>query len=282
MSYHGRPGYYPMLGFWAETQMAIQGEFRQGNESPSSKALAFLKKCERCIPKEIERRRVRADAAWFQAEVMDYCDDRSIDFAIGGTQNTAMMEVIETRAPGQWEPWLRDQEELRLHPERKEWEIAEAVYSFEHSRKSYRVVVIRKPYPQLDMFKGIIYDYRIVVTNMSGEKRWIMQWYWERCNSENWIKELKYGFGLNQFPSSRKLPNAAYFHIVLLAYNLCQALKLMKLDFSWRYMTIKTIRYHVLHVAGLVVRHARRWYLKLFHRYPHYDVFSRILCRAPL
>ena len=39
MSYHGMPGYYPMLGFWAERGTVIQGEFRQGNESPGSKAL---------------------------------------------------------------------------------------------------------------------------------------------------------------------------------------------------------------------------------------------------
>jgi hypothetical protein len=282
MSFKGAPGYYPMLGFWAETQLAIQGEFRQGNEAPSSKALAFLKKCERSIPKEIERRRVRADAAWFQAEVMDYCDGRSIDFAIGGTQNEAMMKVIDMIPAGQWESWTEDKGELYLHPERRDWEVAETVYSFEKSRKAYRVVVIRKPYPQLDMFKGIIYDYMIIVTNMEWEKRRVMRWYWERCNSENWIKELKYGFGLNQFPCSRELPNAAYFHIVLLAYNLVQALKLLKLDFGWRYMTVKTLRYHLLHVAGLVVRHARQWFLKIYYRYPHYNTFSRILCRTPL
>ena len=158
MSFHGKPGYYPMLGFWAEKQIALQGEFRQGNETPSSKALAFLKKCERSIPREITRRRVRADAAWFQAEVMDYCDKRSIDFAIGGVQNEAMMQVIDIIPAGQWEPWAVEDEveALRPHPGRKEWEIAEAVYSFEHGRKAYRVVVIRKPYPQLDMFHRIL------------------------------------------------------------------------------------------------------------------------------
>ena len=283
MSFHGKQGYYPMLGFWAEKQIALQGEFRQGNETPSSRALAFLKKCERGIPQGITRRRVRADAAWFQAEVMDYCDDRSIDFAIGGVQNEAMLQVIGMIPAGQWEPWAVEggAEALRLHPFRKEWEIAESVYSFEHGRKAYRVVVIRKPYPQLDMFKGIICDYRIIMTNMDWEKRRLLEWYWERCNSENWIKELKYGFGLNQFPCSRYLPNEAYFHIVLLAYNLVQALKLLELDFGWRYVTVKTLRYHLIHVAGLLVRHARRWFLKLFYRYPHYDLFHRILCRAP-
>lgn len=281
MSFHGKRGYYPMLGFWAEGQVAIQGEARQGNETPSSKALAFLKKCAGCIPQRIKRRRLRADAAWFQYGVMEYCDEKGIEFAIGGVQNEAMMRAIDAIAARQWQRWTDDADEMRLRPERKDWEIAETVYSFEKGRGAYRVVVIRKPYPQLDMFKGIIYEYMIVVTNMSWDGRRLMKWYWERCNSENWIKELKYGFGLNRFPCSRYLPNAAYFHIVLLAYNLVQALKLLKLDFSWRYKTVKTLRYHLIHVAGLVVRHARQWFLKLNHRYPHYDLFRAILRQAP-
>jgi hypothetical protein len=108
-----------------------------------------------------------------------------------------------------------------------------------------------------------------------------MQWYWERCNCENWIKELKYGFGLDQFPCSEYLPNSAYFHIVLLAYNLVQALKHIKLDYAWHRLTIKTLRYHIFHVAGLVVYHARQVFLKLYHCYPHYDLFHRALYETP-
>lgn len=277
MSYHGKPGYYPMLGFWAERGMVVQGEFRQGNESPGSKALEFLKKCERCLPLHTCDRRLRADAAWFQVEVTDYCGDEGIMFAIGGTRNEAMMQVIETIPRVAWEPWTTDTELLKEHPEQKDWEISETVYSFEKGKRSYRVVVIRKPYPQLDIFKGIIFEYDIVITSMAWEKRTLMRWYWERCNSENWIKELKYGFGLNQFPCSEYLPNAAYFHIVVLAYNLVQALKLIKLEDEWRYLTVKTLRYHLFHVAGLVVFHARKLFLKLFHRYAYYDLFHRIL-----
>jgi hypothetical protein len=278
MSYHGRRGYYPMLGFWAERGMVVQGEFRQGNESPGSRALEFLKKCIACMPREGLRLRVRADAAWFQSEVADYCDGAGAEFAIGGTRNEAMLQAVEAIPKEDWEPWTTDPEVLRDHPEQRDWEIAESVYAFEDGRRSYRLVVIRKSYPQLDMFKGIIFEYDIIITNMQMEKRHQIRWYWERCNSENWIKELKYGFGLDQFPCSRYLPNGAYFHIVLLAYNLVQALKLLKLDYEWRYMTVKTLRYRLLHVAGLVVSHARQLFLKLFHRYPYYELFHRILC----
>jgi len=141
--------------------------------------------------------------------------------------------------------------------------------------------VIRKPYPGAELFKDSIHAYDIVITNMDCDKRQLIRWYWERCTSENWHKELKYGFGLNQLPCSKYLPNAAYFHIAVLAFNLVQALKRIKLDDKWHYLTIKTLRYHLFHVAGVLVHHARRWILKLFHRYPHYDLFLNILHPCP-
>ena len=185
MSYHGRPGYYPMLGFWAERGTVIQGEFRVGNESPGGKALAFLRKCEACMPRKGVRLRLRADAAWFQSEVAEHCLKEGIGFAIGGSRNEAMLQAIEAIPAGEWEPWTKDPEVLKRHPEQRDWEIAETVYAFEKGSGSYRVAVIRKPYPQLDIFKGIVFDYDIVITNMAMEKRALVRWYWERCNSEN-------------------------------------------------------------------------------------------------
>lgn len=280
-SYHKAPGFYPMLGFWAEKGLAVEAEFRQGNESPAAKALPFLIKMVEGLPEEVKQIRLRSDAAWYQAEVMDYCDQHKIKFAIGGKQCDSIMEAFEMIPSEQWEPWTTDEEVLREHPEQRDWQIAETVHTLEATTKSYQVVVIRKPYFQLEIFKGIIYDYNFVITSMDWDKRRLMSWYWERCNSENWLKELKYGFGLNQFPCSKYLPNGAYFHIAVLAFNLVQALKRIELSEEWHNFTVKTLRYYLFHVAGLVVHHARRWILKLFHRFPYYDLFCNILCLSP-
>ena len=88
---------------------------------------------------------------------------------------------------------------------------------------------------------------------------------------------MEVGFWLDQFLCSRYLPSGAYFHVVLLAYNLVQALELLKLEYGRWYMTVKMVGYHLFHVAGLVVSHARQLFLKLFHRYPPYELFHRIL-----
>src|SRR4030042_660064 len=57
MSYQKMTGYYPMLGFIAETQGCLLGEFRDGNASPAGGALDFLKKMVGRLPESIEQKR---------------------------------------------------------------------------------------------------------------------------------------------------------------------------------------------------------------------------------
>lgn len=267
-SYHGEPGYYPMLGFWAETQACLLGQWRDGNVSPSSGAPLFLAQLVRRLPSGIERVRVRSDSAWFNHTVMDWCAGHGIEFAITGQKNTHMIDVIEAIAVEQWEPF----ETGRAGAD----QIAETVYSFEHGAHAWRIIVVRAPMRQLEMFEGL-YEYRVVITNMGWDKRRLVRWHRERATSENWIKELKAGFGLEQLPSGRFESNAAYFQLVLLAYNLICALKRLALPAAFALSTIKTLRFHFIHIAAVVVRHARQLVVKLAQGCQHLAVFRRIL-----
>jgi hypothetical protein len=251
-SFHKEPGYYPMLGFVAETKQLLLAEFKDGNASPSSGALGFLKQLVSRLPDTIVKKRLRSDSAWFNIDVMDHCADNNIEFAITADKNQHMYQVIEAIAKDQWEVFQDDPEE----------QIAESVYSFNRGKYAYRIIILRRPMSQLDMFKGI-WEYRVVITNMEWGKRRLIMWHRERANSENFIKELKSGFALEHLPSGRFYSNAAYLQIVGLAYNLICALKTLSLPASFHSYTIKTLRFHLIHIAGLWIRHARRWVLKL-------------------
>ncbi len=51
MTYKGYTGYMPMVGHLAENGLIVGDEFREGNDSPGSRNLEFLKHCERQMPK---------------------------------------------------------------------------------------------------------------------------------------------------------------------------------------------------------------------------------------
>ena len=267
-SFHKEPGYYPMLGFVAETQQVLLAEFRDGNASPSSGALRFLKQLVKRLPKTIEKKRLRSDSAWFNGTVMDYCEDGGIEFAITAEKNINMIQTIEAIAEEKWEIFGDDPNE----------KIAESVYSFNKNKHAYRIIVLRRPIRQLEMFSGI-FEYRVIITNMDWDKSRLIMWHRERANSENFIKELKSGFSLEHFPSGKFYSNATYLQIVALAYNLICALKILSLPTKFRPFTIKTLRFRLLDIAGVWVRHARRWILRLSAPAPLITLYKSVLTR---
>jgi hypothetical protein len=266
-SYKGEPGYMPMLGFWAETQSCLLGEFRDGNVSPSTSAVPFLVRLVRRLPAGVDKVRLRSDSAWYQARVFDWCAARRVEFAVSAVQTEAVVKAIEAIGPSQWQ---------RFDAGAPDEQIAETVHAVEGGRHAFRLVVVRCPWRQLEMFKGI-WQYHAVITNMRWRPERLIVWHRERAASENWIKELKAGFGLDRLPSGRFESNAAYFALVLLAYNLVVALRRLALPPSFWTATIKTLRFHFIHIAALVVRHARRLIVKLADGYRHLSVFRRAL-----
>ena len=57
--------------------------------------------------------------------------------------------------------------------------------------------------------------------------------------------------------------NAVFFRLGVLAYNLCQGFKRWALQKEWRRHQVQTLRWRLYQVAGKVVRHGGRVYLKV-------------------
>lgn len=82
MTYKGYEGYLPIVGHLAENGLVVGDEFREGNDSPGSRNLEFLKYCERQMPKGKEIKGFRSDSAAYQAKVINYCQENGIQYAI--------------------------------------------------------------------------------------------------------------------------------------------------------------------------------------------------------
>ncbi len=70
MTYKGFKGYMPMVGHLAENGLVLGDEFREGNASPGSRNLDFLKYCVRQMPKGKKIKGFRSDSAAYQAEII--------------------------------------------------------------------------------------------------------------------------------------------------------------------------------------------------------------------
>jgi len=275
MSYKGARGYMPMLAFWEELGVVLHDDFRNGNASPGSEALGFLKQTLAQLPPQVNLVNVRSDSAWYQADVLDFCTDQGHGFCIGADQDEAVKKTLMAVDEDAWQRIDLSSDPADPEPYVRQW-ACETVHTLNHSERAYRLLVIRKERLQDDLFYGP-YTYTAIITNMDLALEQQIAWYRRRGQCENQIKELKWDFELRVLPSGDFFVNALYLRIITLAYNLFVAFKTLTLPDADNPLRLKTLLFRLLGLPALVVRHARRLYLKLPRGHPSLTHF-RALC----
>ena len=271
MSYKGEKGYMPMLAFWEELGVVAHDDFRNGNASPGSEALEFLKETLAQLPDTVTRIKVRSDSAWYQAALLDYCHAQGLEFCIGADRDEAVLQTMAMLGEEQWTPIHLVKSPPNGKPQVREW-ACETIHTLNKSKRAYRLIVIRKERLQDDLFWGP-YRYHAIITNMDLPLEEQIAWYRKRGQCENQIKELKWDFELRVLPSGDFFVNAVYLRIMTLAYNLFIALKTLILPGPYKPLRLKALRFRLLGIPALITHHARRTGLKLPRGHPHRTAF---------
>jgi len=267
-AYDGTIGFQPLLVFAAEPGLLLAHDFRPANVHPGDGAVELLKHAQSVIPKGTKLH-LRSDSACYNKDVVAFCESAAMTFTITADLTAPLLAAIDELPADAWH--LLDKGE----------EVAQVYYQPQKWLRLYRFVVVRKPKSQ-DMF-GAVYRYRAVVTNIErGNPQWILKRHRRHANVENGIKELKSGFSLSLMPCLAFHANRAWFHLGVIAHNLFMAIKLLFLPAKWASNTIKTVRWRLINIGGVMVHHARRRVLKISRCHPwHKDFFQlrkRILC----
>ena len=263
MTYKGFKGYMPIVGHLAENGLILGEEFREGNVAPAARNLEFLKYCIMQMPKGKKIKAFRADSASYQADIINYCNSENIDFAIGADLDEAVLRAIPSFPESSWTPY-------------KDGHIAETVHCMNRTKKSFRIIVVRRPY-QSKLFdeNDMEQRYTVTATNMDSSAEGVLKWYNQRGDSsENRIKDLKIGFGMERMPCGQTNANAVFFGIGALSYNIYRLFLMKTLDKSWHKHQVQTVRWRLYQTAGKVVYHSNRIFLKI--RRSCYNLFAAI------
>jgi hypothetical protein len=253
-TYHHVRGYLPLLGY--VNGLCVGHEFREGNRSPGAGILEFARSCERALAQG-KKIHFRSDSAAYQAAVINHYSRPGRSFTITADQDAAVKREIQNLPETSWTPY-RTREDIAT-----DREIAETVHTMKGTEQAFRLIVLRWPNPQPSLFEADRYCYHAVATNREEPAREVIWKHNDRGQSENWHKELKVGFGMEQMPCGEFEANAMYFAIGVLAYNLAQLLKRRVLPASYRTVTVATLRWKLYRLAGKLVRHARGWVLRI-------------------
>jgi Transposase DDE domain group 1 len=262
-AYNGQVGYDPLFCFWAEEGELLLTHLRAGDRHPGSKALWFLRQVLKLVP-EGKRLKLRADSAFYSWTLIDELERRRIIYAITADLTQPLKLEIEALPEASWKRYNND-------PAVAITELWYAPGSHAPHRYVAKRVLLKdkkgKPY----------FSYHTMITNdLRLTPRQLMKWALKRCAMENQIKEHKSesGFGLEKLPTRKYFANWAWLLIGQLAFNLVAWFKRMVLPEQYHTSSIKTVRYHVLNLAGRIVKTGRQLFLVLSDHYLYKEVWQ--------
>ena len=284
MTYLGEKGYHPVVAYWAEQDLVVADEFRDGNVPAAMALLPVLKEAISALPPTVRLVRFRSDSAAYVHELLDWCRRDiprrpRVEFAISAEMSDRLKAAIEAIAEEDWKP-LRKVTDQGWVVGRKEWAEVEFVPTQPSRKKDMkpdRYLAIRIRPAQGELFpEGQPYHYFAVVTNMwswEGEK--LLRWQRERCGTVEKVHDvLKNDLAGGVFPSKRFFANATWWRLNLLAYNVLAVMKRKALPLSWWPARLKALRFHLLCIAGRVIEHGRRVYLKIAQHHPSFLLYQ--------
>lgn len=295
--YKGFRGYQPLNAWWAEQELVVHSEFRDGNVPANFENLRVLVEALDMLPEGVERVLFRSDNAGYQIELLRFMAEGKhprfgvIEFAVGADVTAAALKAEVARLEEtEWQP-------LRAwNARKKEWqqtgqEWAEVVYvpnwvAHKKSNPDYRFMVTRErlaeqplpgmteqlqlelPFPTMEMGSKGLYKLQAIITNRQVDGDEVIRWYRERCGKSEEVHAIqKNDLAGGRLPSKRFGVNAAWWAIMILAFNLNSAMKRLvlapALGRSWASRRLKAIRFLIIALPGRVVDHARELWVRI-------------------
>jgi len=272
ITYKGFPGYQPQLAYLPELRAFSASEFRSGDVPSSKDVVPYLERCKANMPEGTRIGTVRADAAYYQRDVLKWCIDNGSHFAIRAGRDLEVMRVISEIPESAWERHF-DSDGI----EQPDAQVASTSHSME-GVGWFRLVAVRRRWErgeQLDLIGGK-YSYWPIATNLSGSAQDVIHFYNQRGRMEDGIGQLKQDFGLSAMPCSDMKANAVWTAIGILAFTIFAMFKSLVLGADWVVRKAKKVRFHIFDIPGRLVRHAGELRLNLCCS----KTLFRLLCKA--
>ncbi len=294
-SYQGTKAYQPLQVYWAEQDLLVHTEFRDGNVPAGYQELRVLQEALTMLPPGVTKVYLRSDTAGYQEDLLQYCAEGkhgrygAIGFAVEADMTSALKVVVQEVAEEGWQP-LQKETPGGWQEMGQEWAEVNFVPNWIGHKKSspdYRYLAIREPvrpgvlpglekqlpFPALVLGEGQVYKVTALITNRDLPGPEVIRWYRERCGKSEEVHRV-----LKDDPAGRMLPsgsfgeNAAWWGIAAIAYNVHTAVKGLILGGSWVTKRLKTIRFQLLTVPGRVIVRGRRLFLGISEAHPAFPL----------
>lgn len=305
--YKGYRAYQPFNVWWAEQELMVHSEFRDGNVPAGYDQLRVVKEAMSYLPESVKTVRLRSDTAGYEHVLLRWLHDKDktehkrlgrIEFAVSCDVTREFKSAVEDVDEDDWHHVYKEMDGRQVRTGR-EW--AEVCFvpnpiGFGNNAPVYRYIATREalrdqPLPGMDALqmnlpfqtmsrRGVTYKVFGVVTNMDWDANAVILFHDKRCGKcEEAHKILKEDFAGGKMPSSEFGANAAWWAIAILAMNLSSAMKRVVLGGVWSNRRMKAIRFLLINVPGHLIEKARQLSMRLSSNHPAFEVLTRMRVR---
>lgn len=251
--FKGGRGYQPTAVLWAEQDLVVADQFRDGNVPAGMQTREVAERAVAALPPGVEHRALRGDSACYDARLLKYLISQQIAFTISADMGPELHRVCG--APGL--AWARLEE--RVHETADVAEVEFVPGDWPKAAAPLRYLAIRYQPLQRGLF-GETAKYLAVVTN-----RWesspveLVRWHWQKAGTIEQTHDVaKNELAAGGLPSGKFGANAAWYRLTLLTYNVLTVLRRRALPERFHVARPKRLRYEVFTVPAEIHTHARQ------------------------
>lgn len=266
-TYEGTKGYQPVVAMWAEQDLVLADEYRDGNVPAGCGNARVVEKALAQLPQWVTTIRFRADSACYEEDVLELLESRGVEYAISADMTAPLAEEIKRLPEEAWQTETETDEGTAL----RQW--AEVVYvgggsgtiSKHEPCPDRRMLVVRIIKKQGYLFAdGTDRRHHAVVTNRKGDGLELIRWHRKKAGTIEHVHHVVVNELAGGKVCAKKFgAKAAWFRANTILYNLLSALKRLTLPEEYHNARPKRLRFILFNTVGRVVRHARERLMKL-------------------
>jgi len=290
-TYEGVRGYQPMVAMWAETELILAEEFRDGNVPALSSPVTCAKAAFAALPDTVTEYYFRGDSAchesglvnWLRNPERDEGPKGFIGFAVSARMSEDLGKALKAIPDARWTTFGEDSDGTL-----RQWAEVDFVPGEKVEKKAIeplRYVGLRLLKPQGELFDdGHDKRYYAILSNRWDEDGGaLLTWHRQKAGTiEHVHDEVKNGLGGGRLPSAKFGANAAWFRIACIAYNLLVAVRQAWPDETLRNAKAKRVRFAIVNVAGRFSRDRRKISLHLAAPLEWIRRLAKLFARFPL
>jgi len=252
--YDGGRGYQPVVVVWAEEDLVVADEYRDGNVPAGMGNLKVTERALSALPSSVESRCFRGDSACYEQKLLRYLWREQVQFTVSADMTRELRKVCEDSRV----VWELIEDRAGEVVEAAEVEFIPG--DWPKDAPPMRYVAVRFTGKQGVLFSdGREVKHLAVVSNredLSVED--LLRWHWQKAGTiEHTHGVIKNELGGGIVPSQRFGANAAWFRLNLITYNVLSLLRRHALPERLRQAKPKRLRYELFSMAAIIRQHAR-------------------------